>query len=223
VRRRSITFALSLIAVAGATLPVTADARFFGGRLNAPANVGFGCEAAPVLDPITGVPSLFASGQRTCTFRHIGYINTNRITSIVPASGRIVRIRVRAGRNPAPLRLTILGASSSIANGFSCCTARRFGRVFRPRPNRVTTIRTNVRVRRSNPNGATQFNDVVALSAVGPGTLPMRDQGTAGTFTPGTALTALWYPLTGRGDPRVEAISADGLDLLFQWDFRRGG
>jgi hypothetical protein len=218
VLRRSIVPSVLLLALA---VPVSADARFFGGRLNAAPNVGFGCEAAPVLDPITGVPSLFATNQRTCTFRHVGYINTNRITSIVPANGRIVRIRVRAGRNPAPLRLTILGASSSLGNGFSCCTARRFGRVFRPRANRVTTIRTNIRVHRSNPNGASQFNDVVALSAVGPGTLPMRDQGTAGTFTPGSALTELWYPLTARGDPRVEQTRADGLDLLFQWDFRR--
>jgi hypothetical protein len=202
-------------------VPASADARFLGGRLNRPANVSFGCEVAPVLDPITGVPSLFPTNQRTCTFRHVGYINSNRITSIVPANGRIVRIRVRSGSNPAPLRLTILSASTSLGNGFSCCTALRFGRVFRPRANRVTTIRTNMRVHRSNPNGASQFNDVVALSAVGPGTLPMRDQGTAGTFTSGSALTELWYPLTARGDPRVEQTRADGLDLLFQWDFRR--
>jgi hypothetical protein len=220
VPRRPFLIALSLLAL---SVPASADARFFGGRLGAAPNTNFGCETAPVLDPITGVPSLFATGQRTCTFRHVGYINVNRITSIVPANGRIVRIRVRSGANPARLRLTILGASSSIANGFSCCTASRFGRLFRPRANRVTTIRTNVRVHRSNPNGATQFNDVVALSAVGPGTLPLRDQRTAGTFASGSALTALWYPLTAIGDPRVEATSADGLDLLFQWDFRRDG
>jgi hypothetical protein len=215
--RRPVLVALALVAVA----PAAADAKFFGSRLNSQPNIGFGCSLAPILDPITGAPILAPTGQRTCTFRHVGYINSNRITSIVPASGRIVRIRVRAGNNPAPLRLTILGASSSLVNGFSCCTARKFGRVFRPRANRTTTIRTNMRVQRSNPNGATQFNDVVALSAVGPGTLPMRDQGTAGSFASGTALTALWYPLTARGDPRVEATRADGLDLLFQWDFRR--
>jgi hypothetical protein len=203
-------------------LPASADARFFGSTMNGPANVGFGCSLAPILDPISGVPTLAATGQRTCTFRHLGYIgNVTRVASLVPANGRIVRIRVKAGRNPAPLRLTIMTASTSLTNGFTCCTARKFGRVFQPRANRVTTIRTNVAVHRSNPNGSSQFNDVVALSAVGPGTLPMRDQGTAGTFTPGSAATALWYPLTARGDPRVEATSADGLDLLFQWDFRR--
>jgi hypothetical protein len=220
VLRRSILPALFVIAL---TLPVSADAKFFGGKLNRPANVGFGCELAPILDPISGAPTLAPTGQRTCTFRHVGYLYRNRVTSIVPANGRIVRIRVRAGRNPAPLRLTILSGSSSVGNGFSCCTALKFGRVFRPGANRVTTIRTNVRVHRSNPNGSSQFNDVVGLSAVGPGTLPMRDQSSAGTFTPGSALTELWYPLTARGDPRVEQTRADGLDLLFQWDFRRGG
>ena len=215
--RRSLVVALALTALA----PAVADAKFFGSTMHGAANVGFGCSLAPILDPITGAPILAPTGQRTCTFRHLGYIdNFTRVTSLVPANGRIVRIRVRAGNNPARLRLTILGASSSIANGFSCCTARKFGRVFRPRANRTTTIRTNMRVRRSNPNGASQFNDVVALSAVGPGTLPMRDQGTAGSFASGSAVTALWYPLTGIGDPRVEAITPDALDLLFQWDFR---
>ena len=219
--RRSILPTLFVLLLA---IPASADAKFLGSTMRGKANVRFGCEVAPILDPISGAPTLAQTGQRTCTFRHLGYIgNVTRTTSLVPANGRIVRIRVKAGPNPARLRLTILTASSSLSNGFSCCTARKFGRVFRPRANGVTTIPTNVRVHRSNPNGSSQFNDVVALSAVGPGTLPMRDQGTAGTFTPGSAATALWYPLTGIGDPRVEATSADGLDLLFQWDFRRGG
>lgn len=214
---RPLLVSLAVLAVA----PATADAVFFGSTLRGRPNVGFGCDAAPVLDPITGAPTLVATGQRTCTYRHLGYINSNRVTTLVPATGRIVRIRVRAGPNPAPLRLTILTASTSLTNGFTCCTARRFGRVFRPRASRTTTIRTNMRVRRDNPSGSFQSNDVVALSAVGPGTLPLRDQGTAGTFTSGTALAGFWYPLTGIGDPRVDGASADGLDVLFQWDFRR--
>jgi hypothetical protein len=148
-------------------------------------------------------------------------LNRNRITTLVPAKGRIVRIRVRAGNNPAPLRLTIMTASSSTTNGFTCCTARRYGPVFRPRANRITTVRTNMAVRRDNPNGTSQFNDVVAISAVGPGTLPLRDEGTAGTFADGGALAGYYYPMAAIGDPRVENNGADGLDVLFQWDFRR--
>jgi hypothetical protein len=217
VRLRPTLLALTLLAL----VPAVADAKFLGSTMSGKANVPFGCGLAPILDPITGAPILAPTGQRTCTFRHLGYINNfTRVASLVPANGRIVRIRVKAGNNPARLRLTILTASSSLSNGFSCCTARKFGRVFRPRARRTTTNRTDMAVHRANPNGSSQFNDVVALSAVGPGTLPMRDQGTAGSFAPGSAATALWYPLTGIGDPRVEATTADGLDLLFQWDFR---
>lgn len=217
IAHRSLLLALALVA----GVPAAADGKFLGSTMHGRANVGFGCSLAPILDPITGAPILAPTGQSTCTFRHLGYINNfTRVTSLVPANGRIVRIRVKAGNNPARLRLTILTASSSLLNGFTCCTARKFGRVFRPRANGTTTIPTNVAVHRSNPNGSSQFNDVVALSAVGPGTLPMRDQGSAGAFAPGSAATALFYPLTGLGDPRVEATTADGLDLLFQWDFR---
>ncbi len=211
----------TLLSIAAlALVPASADARFLGSNLRGAPNVNFGCEAAPVLDPITGAPTLVRTGQRTCTYRHVGYLGSNRTTSLVPANGRIVRIRVRAGSNPAPLRLTIMSASSSLTNGFSCCTTRKFGRVFRPRPNRTTTIRTNTRVHRSNPNGSSQFNDVVAISAVGRGTLPLRDQGTAGTFAPGSALASFLYPAAAIGEPRVEDGKADGLDVLFAWDFR---
>jgi hypothetical protein len=212
---RSLVTALILLAV----VPAAADARFFGSTLRAP-NVNFGCESAPILDPITGVPELVATGRRTCTYRHLGYLNRNRITTLVPAKGRIVRIRVRSGSNPAPLRLTIMTASTSTTNGFTCCTARRYGRVFRPRANRITTVRTNMPVRRDNPNGSSQFNDVVAISAVGPGTLPLRDEGTAGTFSDGSALAGYYYPMAAIGDPRAEGNGVDGLDVLFQWDFR---
>src|SRR4051794_17588929 len=113
-----------------AVLPASAQSAFFGSKLNRPANVSFGCEVAPILDPIFGGPQLAPTGQKTCTYRHGGYVNSNRIVSFVPTTGRITRIRVRAGRNPAPLRLTILTASSRIssegpiAGSLSCCTAR---------------------------------------------------------------------------------------------------
>src|ERR1700709_988775 len=105
IRLALLAFAFTLI------VPAAGDARFLGSTLRGPANVGFGCEAAPTFDPINGQPTLIATGRRTCTYRHVGYLNSNRITSLVPANGRIVRIRVRAGSNPAPLRLTIMTAS----------------------------------------------------------------------------------------------------------------
>jgi hypothetical protein len=106
-----------------------------------------------------------------------------------------------------------------------CCTARAFGKVFQPIPNAITSLKVNMRVHRTLHRQGTnvfQVTDVVALSAVGPGSLPLHDEGTAGTFTSGSGLTQLWYPLTQAGDPRVEgAVTADGLELLFQWTFKR--
>jgi hypothetical protein len=160
----------------------------------------------------------------------VGYIFSNQITSQVPHSGRIKRIRVRAGSNPAPLRLTILGASSQLdlvtgrelAGTFSCCTARYLGPVFRPRANATTSRRANVRVVNTiDRRNQTRVVDVVGLSAVGPGTLPLRDQGVHGSFQAGLALANFWYPLTARGQPRVEASSMDGYDVLLRWTLRR--
>jgi hypothetical protein len=215
---KRLIFCLTAVALLLA-VPAAAQARWFGSKMRGAANVNFGCEAAPILDPITGAPELVSSGQRTCTYRHAGYLNTNRITALVPANGRIVRVRVRAGRNPAPLRVTILNASSSA--GFSCCTAIRKGRVFRPRANRVTTIATNFRVHNVvDTQRGFHTTDVMALTAVGPGTLPLRDVGGAGSYATGNPFAGFWYPGTAIGDPRVDQTTAGGLDLLFQWDFR---
>lgn len=213
-----------VLALAPATFAAT-----YGSSLSEPANVTFGCEAAPILDPITGAPTLVASGQASCTWRHIGYILSNKVTSQVPRSGRIKSIQVRAGANPAPLRLTILGASSQLdlvtgqelAGTFSCCTARYLGPVFKPRANAITRRRTNVRVVNTiDRRNLVRVVDVVALSAVGPGTLPLRDQGVHGSYQTGAALAGFYYPLTERGQPRVEGASMDGYDLLLRWTLR---
>lgn len=219
----------TVAALALATLAAPAGAANLGSALRSPANVGFGCEASPQPDPITGAIVLTPTGQTTCTVRSNGFIGSLRGSSVVPSSGRITRIRVRSGNNPAPLRLTILGAASSlnldgsqIPGTFSCCTARRFGRTFRPRPNAVTTRNVNVRVfSQIDAKNLSKTSDVVGLSAVGPGTLPLNNQGLAGSFQTGAALLSAFYPLTAKGDPRVEATSMTGFELLFQWRFRR--
>ena len=216
---RSLVLLLSLF-LAFFWAPSLAHALRGGSTLQATPNWSFGCEAAPIFDPITGAPILVATGQTTCTLRNLGYINNVfQLGSFVPGNGRITRIRVRSGANPAPLQVTIFQGSPGL-----CCTARRLGRVFQPVANGITTVRMNIRVFRSlDTSGGqlTQVTDAVGLTAVGPGSLPLVDQGTAGTFTSGTGLTQLWYPATAIGDPRVEGASVvDGLELLLEWTFR---
>jgi len=222
--RRLVT--VTAVALALVAVPAGAGAAVFGSSLRRPANVNWGCELAPVLG-LTGFV-LAQTGQRTCTWRSAGYFNTFRQASTVPGNGVITRIRVRAGRNPAPLRLTILTSSSrlyggggTLQNSFTCCTARRFSRTFRPRANRITTVTVNMRVFRTvDRRNLVQTSDVVGLSAVGRGTLPLRVGSDVGGYSTGNAISAYYYPLTRVGEPRVEGGSITGVEVLLRWEFR---
>jgi hypothetical protein len=210
-----------LFVVSAAFVPAHSYAqRRFGSNLRGPVNLPIGCEVAPQLDPLTGAPGLRPTGVGTCSFRAVSYIfDSTRVPSLVSGNGFVTRVRVKSGAVPAPFRVTILNCSQSL-----CGTAVRQSRVFRPRPNRVSTFTVNLRVERAfvtGANGLFDSIDAVAFSAVGPGSLPLFDQGTAGTLTLGSALTQLFYPAAQIGVPRVEQVSADGLELLFQWEFSR--
>ena len=197
-----------------------AQAQRFGSTLQSAPNAFWGCDLAPILDPITGIPRLAVTGQTSCTMRNVGYLGSLQIGSYVPRNGYITEVRIRSGNNPAPVRVVIMQCSP----GF-CGTAVRMSRVFRPRANAVSIFKTNLRVIRSfdvNSSGVQNITDAVGLTAVGPGTLPLVDQGTAGTFAAGSALTQLWYPGMQLNVPRVEgAVSADGLELLLRWRFQK--
>jgi hypothetical protein len=217
--RTQLGAVLALTVVAAAA--TTADAATYGSNLRRAPNLSFGCEAALIRNVLTDQPTIAPSGQRTCTYRSLGVLGRVGITSLVPSSGRITRIAVRSGRRPAPLRLTIL--ESAPGREGACCTALKFGRTFRPRANAITRISTNTRVQRIvDTRSGVVSTDVVAISAVGPGSLPLRATTTAGQFTFGQPVASFWYPLTRVGDPRPEAYTMPGLELLFQWEFKRG-
>lgn len=223
-----------LVALAGAALlapPATAPAAWFGSTMQGPANAPYGCESATILGPLGGVV-LAPTNQTSCTYQHLGYLGSNRFGSVVPSSGRIVRIRVRSGPSPARLRLTILTGSAridtltgqDIPGTYTCCTARYVGPAFRPAPNRVTTRRVNVRVlvtRSTQLQLRTKTSDIVAISAVGPGTLPLRVDPNVGAIAQGAPQARGFWPATANGDPRVDGYGMAGIDVLFGWDFRR--
>jgi hypothetical protein len=223
---------LATALVAAVVLAPDASARWYGSTLTGPANATYGCESAIISAPLGG-QVLSPTNQTTCTYRHGGYLfNLERPTFIVPSSGRITAIRVKSGPNPAPLRLTVLTGSSrvdtltgrDIPGTYTCCTARYIGPVFRPRPNAITTRRVNVRVRDVRSRQLQiriHSSDGLALSAVGPGTVPLSIGPTLGGFDAGTPMLIGYWPLTGRGEPRVEGYSMTGIDLLFGWNFRR--
>ena len=168
----------------------------------------------------------------SCTYRHGGYLFGNRPTFIAPSSGRITAIRVRSGPNPARLRLTVLTGSSRVdpftgrdqPGTYTCCTARFLGRAFRPRANRTTTKKVNVRV-----------FDVRSKRLRYPDPLLRRPRPdrrrpghAAAAGPPGRRWLRRRHPdrdrllaAPAKGDPRVDGYSMTGIDLMFQWNFRR--
>jgi hypothetical protein len=66
-------------------------------------------------------------------------------------------------------------------------------------------------------------SDGLALSAVGPGTLPLSLSPAPGNFAPGAPLATGFYPMTRPGEPRVDGYTMAGIDLLFRWDFQPSG
>ena len=208
-----------------------ASARWYGSKFRGAANATYGCESALVRAPLGG-NQLSPSGQRSCTYRHGGYLFSNRRTFLTPGNGRVTRIRVKSGPNPAKLRLTVLTASSRVdpftgqdqPGTYTCCTARYVGRAFRPRANRITRKRVNVRVhdvRSKQLQLRIHSSDGLALTAVGPGRLPLHLGPSPGGFDAGTPIATSYFPRTRKGDPRVDGYSMTGIDLLFQWNFKR--
>jgi hypothetical protein len=232
VRRAIFAATLALTTtVTAAAIVAPASAQWFGSTMAGPANAGYGCESALILGPIGGV-ELAPTKQTSCTYRHGGYLNSLRPTFIVPSTGWIRRIQVKSGPNPALLRVTVLTGSSrvdtfagrDIPGTYTCCTARYVGPAFRPKANALTTRRVNLRVfdvRSKDIQHRIHSSDGLALSAVGPGTLPLSRSEAVGEIVQGAAIATGYFPLTRPGEPRVDGYSLAGLDLLYRWDFSR--
>jgi hypothetical protein len=228
--RRAILAAAPAVVIAAA-VAAPARAQWFGSTMKGLPNAGYGCESALVLGPIGGV-ELAPSGQQSCTYRHGGYLNSLRPTFIVPSSGWVRRIQVKSGTNPARLRVTVLTGSSrvdtfagrDIPGTYTCCTARYLGPAFRPKANATTTLRVNIHVfnvRSKDIQHRIHSSDGVALTAVGPGTVPLNRSDAAGSIVEGAPIATGYFPMTRVGEPRVDGYSLTGLDLLYRWDFYR--
>ncbi|HWI22777.1 MAG TPA: hypothetical protein VNT22_09215, partial [Baekduia sp.] len=98
------------------------------------------------------------------------------------------------------------------------------GKAFKLKPNAITIKRVNARVynvRNKSIDIRIHSSDGVALTAVGPGTLPLSLSPVLGGFDAGTPFALGYFPFTAKGDPRVDGYAMGGIDLLMQWDFRK--
>jgi hypothetical protein len=229
-RRSAGTLVLACALAAVAAQP--ASARWYGSLMRGAPNATYGCESALVAGPLGGV-QLAATGQGSCTYRHAGYLYSNRPTFIAPGTGRITAIKVRSGPSPAKLRLTILTGFSRVdtfsgrdlPGTYTCCTARFVGKPFRPRANGITKKKVDVKVfdvRDKRLRFRIHSSDGAALTAVGPGTVPLQIRNDVGAFNPGIPTSVGYWPYTRKGDPRsADGYSMTGIDLMFQWYFKR--
>jgi hypothetical protein len=220
-----------IVALGCALLAAPASGRWYGSTMRGKPNAGYGCETALINAPLGGV-QLAPTSQTSCTYRHGGYLFSNRPTFLVPRTGRITKIRVRSGKKPAKLRLTVLTGSSRVdpftgrdqPGTYTCCTARYVSRPFKVKANKTTTKKVNVRVynvRSKELQIRIHSSDGLALSAAGKGSLPLKITTTPGAFTTGTPLLTGYWPRTRKGDPRVDGYTMSGVDLMFQWNFKR--
>lgn len=228
-RTRAVTLLGLAVALTAVSAPA-ASAKWYGSTLEGKPNARYGCESA--LTSGTFGFQLSPTNQSSCTYRHGGYLFRNRFTFIAPGTGRITKIRIRSGPNPARARLTVLTGSSRVdpfsgrdqPGTYTCCTARYISRPFKLKANGITTKRTNVKVydvRDKRLRFRIHSSDGLALSFERGGTVPLKLTPALGSFDAGTPQLTGYWPRTGKGDPRVDGYPLGGIDLMFQWNWVR--
>ncbi|MDO8213855.1 hypothetical protein [Conexibacter sp. CPCC 206217] len=214
--RRALVLAAAFAALAlGLAGPATggAGAVTFGSRLDQTANLPFGCEARPYPGFGGGI-QLLATNVTSCMW--FAAPLTTASTYVPGGDGRVTAARVRSGANPAPLRISIISSGSGL-----CCTHRSSGPIFTPAPNAVTTVPLDLPASTGlDPNRrGGQYNDIVVVSAVGPGSLPVHDFGTHGTFDLSAPAASFLHPELTNGNSNTDVGWMDGYEVLLQVDW----
>ena len=210
---RRATPALLALVVA-LVLPAAAPAALqtFGSTLGETANLPFGCEARPY--PGASGATLIATGVSSCSWWSAPATATS--TYVPRGQGTIVSARVRSGPNPAPLRIAIFSSGSGL-----CCTAQAQSDVFQPAPNAVTNVALNLPagsgIDTSRLGG--QYNDIVVVTAVGPGSLPVHDFGVHGTFDLSAPAASFLHPALVPNNSNTDVGWMDGFEVLLQVDW----
>jgi hypothetical protein len=206
----SVVVALVVVLLSAAT--ASAALQTFGSTLGETANLSFGCEARPYVAPVGA--SLIATGVDSCSWWPAPATATS--TYVPRGQGTIVSARVRSGANPAPLRVAVFSSGSGL-----CCTAQAQSDVFQPTPNAVTDVPLNLPagsgIDTSRPGG--QYNDIVVVTAVGPGSLPVHDFGVHGTFDLSAPAASFLHPALVPNNSNTDVGWMDGYEVLLQVDW----
>lgn len=107
-----------------------AGARSFGANLARAANNTATCQSL-----------IFFQRVPSCSWTTSGGPTSVRESLLVPGSGTVTRVRIKVGPRTGPMRIAVLQSLRKENSGeAACCIGRRQTKVFRPRPNAITSI-----------------------------------------------------------------------------------
>jgi hypothetical protein len=167
----------------------------------------FGCETRWQYEfgfpPVSRQPT----GMTSCTAYSPGFLSTTE-SHLIPVPGYVTKVRVRSGANPAPLRVTIMKrlfqthpVTGQETDSVCCTGTGSESATFQPPPNTVHELTLNPPIKvtaTSSQNGASGHRDIVAVSAVGPGDLPIASTGSHGVADYGPTMS-IFYPKVETG------------------------
>jgi hypothetical protein len=204
-----LVFSLLAVAALVSFASSAIAARTFGSNLSRPANNALDCTVNP--NAIYGIGT--SSGATSCTWTQFGTAYGGRGESFqVPVGkGVITKVRIKVGPTTGRMRLALMQAYSGAITG--CCTTIATSRVFKPRRNRITTIRLRLKTKTSPyPHNGIYVYDYLGLSVLEPGVpMPAQNTGENSTSNPNTEVGLGCYPAQRRGDQCVPG--SNGADL----------
>jgi len=210
----------ALVALSVLCAPAAAGAqggpRTLGSDLaaNKPVNQNLGCRFRPNIGVIGGfIDTQPLNPQNTCTWWAAPLTAASTYVPVI-GQGTITSARVRSGANPAPLQITILSSGGGL-----CCTVQRHSPTFQPAPNAISEMPLNLPAEAGlDPNRAgSQFTDIVAVSAVGPGDIPVFDYGPnthADLSASGVPASSFLHPQLAPGQSNTDVGYSSGWETL---------
>lgn len=197
-----------------------------GSTLQAPANLALPgganqCAARPYIGLGAGQITFLDTGQTSCVWWSTQYGPDGAIianTYVPRGAGAVTRVRVRTGDAPAPLQFAIVSSGSGL-----CCTTKQVSPPVQPAPNQVSEFAVNLPAGSGVGDSAgSQFNDILVVVAIGPGSLPVNDRGAHGFLfgSPANqAQASFLHPALTLGNSNTDVGIMDGYEVLLQYDW----
>jgi hypothetical protein len=214
--------ALAIIA-AGVLAPSGAGAVTFGADLSQVPNNPYTCGQ--------GAPPLFSFGVGSTSC--LWFSGSTTVSFYAPLSGTVTSVRVRVGNVTGPMQVVVMRSLYQNKEGdpghpyFACCFVERYGPVFEPQANTVTSVPVNLPMTEEPTPPPNDFStnaagDFLALTVLSP-SVPVPMFLGPGSISSGTypAPTAASFPAPS-ATPLLGFTEAEGALVLLSADLQVG-